>query len=204
MLINNIEKIKNLLEFDKTDVKDTFYYVQVMQRKKDNIEVKKERNNDARTIKQYYIDNLEYFEFKIPEIILLCETFNARAYISLSKKSYKQIAFELLKEISENIFHGNYKQISRFYSSCCGRHSKEKTWLIDYDLKDLILLASIKAQINSCKSGFEENIIEVLETIDGFHIITRPFDTRGIEDLTSNNIISLHKENPTLLYFNKK
>lgn len=204
MIINNIEKIRKLLEFDTADKKDTFYFVQIMQRKKDNILIAKERNNNARTIKLYYIDNIEYFDIKTPEIIALSELFNARAYISLSKKSYEQIAFESLKSISDNMFHKNYKQISHSYSSCCGRFSKEKTWLIDFDSKNLNVLESIKLQVNNCNSGFEKNIIEVLETINGFHIITHPFDIRGIKELIQNKVVDLHKDNPTLLYFNKK
>lgn len=222
MIINNIEKIKNLLEFDKSEVRDTFYFIQVMQRKKDNIHIKKERNNDARTIKHYYVDNMEYFEEKLPEIITLCETFNARAYISLSKKSYEQIAFELLREISGNIFHKNYKQLSHSYSSCCGKHSKEKLWLIDYDCQDLESLELIVNKINKCWSVvFNENtietttqnnceilktrnVVEIIPTLNGFHIITIPFDIRGISDLIEMKAIEVHKDNPTLLYFNKK
>lgn len=218
MVINNIEKVKNLLEFDKSEVRDTFYFVQIMKRRKDSIEHKKERSNSIRTIKHYYVDSMEYFEEKFSEIITLCETFNARAYISLSKKSYKQIGFELLREISQNIFHENYKQLSHSYSSCCGKHSKSKLWLIDYDCQDLKSLELIVDKINKCWSKvFNENevntdceifrkrnVIEIIPTLNGFHIITIPFDVRGISDLIEMKAIELHKDNPTLLYFNKK
>lgn len=218
MIINNIKKIKNLLEFDKSKVRDTFYFIQIMQRKKDNIQIKKERNNNTRTIKNYYVDNMEYFEEKLSEIITLCEAFNARAYISLSKKSYKQIGFESLREISDNIFHGNYKQLSHSYSSCCGKHSKEKLWLIDYDCQDLKSLEIIVDKINKCWSKVfngneanknceilkQRNVLEIIPTLNGFHIITIPFDIRGISDLIEMKAIELHKDNPTLLYFNKK
>ena len=62
-MVNNFKQIRALLDFRS---KDDFYFLQILQRKKDQkdkaIKVNG-TNNNARLVKAYYISSLEYFDF---------------------------------------------------------------------------------------------------------------------------------------------
>ena len=82
--VDNFEKIKRLLQFDDTG--DLFYFIQIMQRKKDGEDIKK--NN--RIIMNYYITSLDYLNDREDEIKTLCKIYNARAYIGINPGSFKK------------------------------------------------------------------------------------------------------------------
>ena len=86
-MINNFEQIKKLLEFRS---EDDFYFLQILQRKKDHPAGKVNgTNNNSRLIKAYFIKSIEHLEFVEPEIIELCKLFQARAGINLNRRSFK-------------------------------------------------------------------------------------------------------------------
>ena len=60
MIIDNFDLISNILEWNN---KDEFYFLQIIQRKKDGNETGR-GNNGARLIKAYYIFNKEQLERK--------------------------------------------------------------------------------------------------------------------------------------------
>jgi len=75
-MINNIEIIKPFLKFHN---EHDFYFIQVLQRSKDNPELGK--NN--RLIKPYYIYSIEQLDKFFPEMVTLAKSFNARIMIHL-------------------------------------------------------------------------------------------------------------------------
>jgi hypothetical protein len=59
-MVNNLELIKPLLKFESDD---DYYFLQILQRKKDNADLDKRlmgNNNSARLIKGYYIKSVEH------------------------------------------------------------------------------------------------------------------------------------------------
>lgn len=84
-MVDNFELIRTLLKFES---KDDFYFIQILQRPKDNPEI----GASNRLVKSYYIRSLEYFNSKKNEIKQVCELYKARAYIHLTKRSYKDVA----------------------------------------------------------------------------------------------------------------
>ena len=70
MIINNIELIKPFLTFESDD---TYYHFQILKRKKDCEEHDKGRNNNARCLRSYYINSIEYLEDRFDEIQKLCK-----------------------------------------------------------------------------------------------------------------------------------
>ena len=94
MILDNIDKIKELMRFD--DEHD-YYFVQVIQRRKDNLGMQ----CDARGIKAYYINSMKDFDSKLPEIKLMSRSFNARVYIHLNPRNYRST---ILKTVSSLAF----------------------------------------------------------------------------------------------------
>ena len=127
-MIDVFEQIKPLLVFED---KDDFYYLQILQRKKEN----KELGSNSRVIKNYYINNLEYFEKKYDEIKRLCDMFNARAMLRLNKRSYSKVAFKTIQNVANSMSNGEFEFIKKSYDRACGNghNDKNKKWIIDID-----------------------------------------------------------------------
>jgi len=194
-MINNAQQIKQLLDFT---IDGTFYMVQIMRRRKDQLKNDSQKGDNI-TIKNYFIDSYDNFDKKIPEIIDMCECFNARAYIRLNRCFYDKVALETLAITAEYIKNGNNRNVKSVYATACGRrcYDSDKKWIIDIDEKQ-INHEIIKCIKNAC-SKFDENIIAILETVNGYHIVTHPFDLRDF--VREYPFIDIHKNNPTLLYY---
>lgn len=187
-MINNLEKIKQLLTFETSD---DFYLIEILQRKKENPNI----NKNARLIKHYYINSIEHLESNMDEIINLCKFFNARAGIRLNKRSYRKCAFENLRKLSEIIYNGDFSHAKNQFNKSAGStisDSANKTWIVDIDNEDLINLSSIKEDILNIS---KDVIIAELPSKSGLHLITKPFDRSKFK-----HTIEIHKDNPTNLY----
>lgn len=199
-MIDNIDLIKPLLTFDSTD---DFYYLQIIQRKKDmkDATFKLGTNNSARSIKEYYISNIEYLEKKYHEIKTLCDVFNARASIRLNRRSYKKVAFKTLANIANTMSNGEMKHIKSCYSKACGQTSNEKTnktWIIDID--DMSQVTTIKTILLNQELRPEgTKLVAEIPSKSGLHLITRPFDIKKAQELGLPKA-DIHKNNPTNLY----
>lgn len=204
--VNNFEQIESLLDFTSSD---DFYFVQIIQRKKENPEISHHKSNRTRAIKSYDINSLELFRNKKSEIIELCKVFNARAYIHLTKRSYKKLAFQMQLNIAERCISGNYELMGRVFNTCCGITEvrvKPFNWVVDIDNMDTDVLAEYIKLIESIYVPIdnESAIIDIIPTINGEHLITRPFNVHKFkQDLVINQLedIDIHKNNPTLLYY---
>lgn len=212
MIINNFKQIVELLTFESTD---DFYHLQILMRKKDLPEHARGRNNNARCIKTYYIKNKEYLLEKEEEIIGLCHMFTARAYINLNRKSFKKASLQLLKELSDRIIYEQYDHVYRAYQTVVGEslvNVGEKRWVIDVDDTDINAALQVANWIKLCESkyildpelGTYDNIITFIPTVNGHHIITKAFNLKQFEPYQLKFKVDIQKNNPTLLYFNKK
>lgn len=198
-MIDNFNLITPLLNF-KSD--DDFYFIQVLQRKKDHKKGKVNgTNNNSRLIKAYYVSNLEYLEFIKPEIIELCKLFNARAGINLNKRSFKRTHMELLKKVIAQMENGSYSKGPKAYSSVAGAMSpkEDKMWILDIDepINVDFKFAKLKLYLQKCQP-IGDKIIIVIPSKNGFHLITKPFNLANMHLHYPN--IEIHKNNPTNLY----
>ncbi len=191
-MINVFEEIKDLLTFES---EDDFYYLQILQRKKENPQL----GSNSRVIKNYYIGSVEYLENKMPEIIDLCNSFNARAMLRLNKRSFEKVAFKTIQNVANSIANREYSFIKKSYDRACGNghNSKDKTWIIDLDGEfsngDL---DEIKAYIRNCRP-FGNKVLKILPTKNGVHLITEPFDLMEFREIFN---VDVHKDNPINLY----
>ena len=132
-MINNIEYIKRLLNFDN---EGDFYMIYVFKRKKDQPEGERDNHQSVRTIKSYCIDSISYLDMRYDEIKTLCEVFKARAYIHVVKQNHKDVAMNMITEIVTRIQSGQINQKNVFDSVVGQIKTTEKRWIIDVDDKD--------------------------------------------------------------------
>ena len=223
MVVDNFELFKGLLKFED---KDDFYFCQIIQRKKDGNDVPS-ANNGYRTIKTYYIRSMEDYERRIPAIKQLCEQNNARAYINPNVRNARGILLTLIKESATLLEEDRCNQCFRLFDHCCGitpKRGVKKLWIVDVDSKSEDAVCDVTNAVNRCKSANKvddehyNNVVAVIPTLNGFHLITCGFDRTQLKDFLaqslagykeSTNLIldicaSIKKDNPTLLYFKAK
>ena len=201
MRVDNFDLIKN--HINTSEDGSEFYMLQIMRRAKDQKGYDGKRKQSV--IKSYFISSPEYLDAKRDEIIKLCEMFNARAYINLNKKSYKQVTLKALEILAGKIAHEDYA-IKTLFESACGQTGScdgLKTWLVDFDSKDLDELERVKFIIDSIEPKGIEKIVETVPTRNGYHLITRPFNKKEFYEIYNENL-DIHNNNPTVLYMNLK
>ena len=194
MEINNLQLIKPLLNFANDDV---FYHLQIIKRKKEH----RSLGSNSYVVKTYYISSIEYLEFKMSEIIELCKFHQARAYINLTPRSFEKIAFHTLKKVTDCIMNKDYKSVRKAYESICGKYGHgDKIWVIDVDDRDFNKVLKIGETVNKIESGNSVNVLEYIPTLNGFHILTKPFDKSVFSKIYD---LDIHTNNPTILYLYK-
>lgn len=198
MKVDNFDLIKKHIHSSDNG---EFYMLQIMRRTKDQKGY--EGKHKQSIIKTYFISSVEYLDSKRDEIVGLCEMFNARAYINLNKKSYKQVSLKALEILAGKIAHEEYDIRSLFESACgqTGACDGQKTWIVDFDSKDLDELDRIKNIIDSIDPKGVSKIVETVPTRNGYHLIARPFNKKAFYEMY-NNSIDIHDNNPTLIYMN--
>ena len=198
---NNFEQIRNMLRFED----DYFYFIQIIQRRKENPGL---ANSSNRIIRSYNISSLDKFDENKDEIIKLCETFNARAYIHLNRRRWSKIALECLRHNAELIANIQYPGIKSSFETVIGRtngeSSETKTWIIDIDMNDLEVVNKIERIINGIApiDRVTTKLKYVIPTKNGFHMITEPFDRTEFAKYMQlqGDVPDVHTDNPTILF----
>lgn len=189
------DNLKLIIPFLKFETDDDFYYLQVLQRKKENEDLK----SNSRVIKNYYITSVNQLEERYDEITTLCNIFNARAMIRLNKRSFKNIAFKTLTNIANTMANGEYSFIKKSYDRACGlgHNDPSKKWVLDYDSFSINELSDMLTYIKTIEPlGRKE--LAIIPSKNGYHIITNPFNLQRFKQ--DFNDIDVHKDNPTNLY----
>ena len=194
-MINNLELIKPLLNFDN---EDDFYMLYIFKRKKDQPEGERDNHQSVRTIRSYCISSIEQLEKRYDEIIQLCEMFKARAYIHIQKQNHKDVSLDMLVDLAQRIKSGQHQQQNLFDSIVGQMKTYEKRWIVDVDTKDVDIILKIRYIINTCKpEGLK--IHRTIPTKNGVHLITDRFDVMEFKKHYPE--IDIQKKNPTLLYY---
>lgn len=200
-MVDNKEIIKPLLIFPN---KDCFYFVQIIQRKKDH---KGERlggsNNNSRLIKAYYIKSIDQLEIHWEEMVKLAEVFNARVSINLNPRNFRKAAFHTIQKIANQMSNDVFNEVHKAYNSVCGEYHSEmdKRWILDIDKEDLPKFDEILQFVQDLHDEIQNrdyNILAVLPTKSGKHIITNPFNLDKFSKKYPE--ISVHKNNPVNCY----
>lgn len=196
-MVDNFDRIIALLKFEEPG---NFYFIQVIQRKKDHKEENKRlgRNNNARLIKAYYIYSVaQLMEYK-DEIIALSKLFNARVGINLNPRNDRSTALDMQVRLADSIRSGNYN-VSKMYTSACGASlGTDKTWIVDIDTQSLSVIAEIIDFIRTLRPEGNEKLLASIPTKSGYHLITKRFDGQTFKQKFPE--VEIHKNNPTCLY----
>ena len=201
MEINNFDLILDQLSFNN---RDEFYFVQVIQRRKDGNEGLHVRSG-YRLIKSYYIySKQELIDLK-DRIIELCRNNNARAYINPNVRNAKEVALECIKKYADLVLNDNSFMGNNIWDSSCGcTRARGYKALCIIDVDNLEHLETIKTIINSCQGAPGERIKYVVPTVHGCHLITYGFNREEFNNRlreTEVGYVDVHKDNPTLLYY---
>jgi len=192
MEVNNFDIILPMLSFNNSD---EFYYLQILQRKKEN----KQLGSNSRVIRNYYIKSTDYLLKRKDEIIDICKIFNARASLRLNKRSFEKVAFKAIQNIANSISNKEFGFCMKSYDRACGQgHIETKAkWILDIDeigrsTNEMILFIENECQPIGTK------FIKIIPSKNGMHLITYPFNV--IEFKKRYTDIEIHKDNPTNLY----
>lgn len=139
-MVNNFDQIRSLLKFEN---EGDCYYVQLLRRQSDDphtdgmADPRYHGNMHSRSVKDFLIPSLEYYDKVKEDIIAMCKLFNVRAYIRLNKRTYKNIALEMLKHIasqcaSGETFNSPYSLVASAAGQVCSA-GEGKTWIVDLD-----------------------------------------------------------------------
>lgn len=198
--MNTIDNLNLVLPFLVFESADDFYYLQILQRKKENPQL----GRNSRVIKNYYIKSQEDLIKKYDEIKDLCRLFNARASLRLNKRSFEKVAFKAMINMAENMGQRDYLHVSHCYDRAIGdgHNDKNKKWIIDIDAPvggviSAEYLEKMKGYINNQRPEGNK-ILSIIPSKTGIHLITSPFDLKTFYDEYPD--IDVHRDNPTNLY----
>ena len=192
-MVDNFKLISDFITFDS---EDDFYFMQIMQRAKENPDI----GCNNKIIKTYYIRSKKYLNEHESEIKSLCDLFNARAYIHLTKRSFKKTCLLTLNTIAANLLSDTVRGTYKAYNHACGIQydTKTKKWIIDIDSKDTNEVIRVKNIIHECMPVGDKVLLEV-PTKNGIHLITTPFNLKEFREVCTDEL-DIHKNNPTVLY----
>lgn len=171
-IIDNREKILPLLKFKE----GIFYYFQVISRKKDNPGQLRDFHLFSRCV-----TSEEIFNFTYEEVVVLCNSYNARCYISLFPRSIEKFTKKLNLLLSSKIANDAYTpKIFRAVDSVAldddiikwkGVLSSSRCML---DVDSIDLDSGLLDSLDSFLSG-KVSIEAVIPSVSGVHYICNNF-----------------------------
>lgn len=198
-MINNIDNI--LPHFYFNEANWMFMHCQIVQRAKDHPGEKVKEG----ALKTYFVRSREHLERLMPEIILLCEHYGARAYINLAGKDFDALQKAMLKLLAIDIAQGNVRNPRRCLNSAAGQlKSRRPLWIIDIDDRSIEFTVRyfLKEKLFPDSPYESDYIIAQIPTVQGFHLITKPFNLKEFSEAFPT--IDVHKNSMgTLLYYPK-
>ena len=175
-MIDNFEKIRGLLSFKK----DTYYFLQVIQRRKD----KGNEGLFSESIQRYtkYITNLETLDKIKRDVQEICNIYNARAYIELNPRSLKKYTFLMSEKLLERQRTGNFTNVYSIPNQVALSEDTVDTkdlipsrrWLLDID--DFSYLPEIEEWVKTN----DIKVVETLPTVSGYHMCIESFNYKKI------------------------
>ena len=204
-MVDNFNVIKEHMMFRN---ERSFYFVQILKRKKENPEMK----SYSRPIESFYIFSKEDLERYKQYIIDKCEKNRARAYIKMNCLDAESVMLEQIATITRAIRDNDWKAMSKTLNSACGicgkQNGNEKLYLVDLD--DIQVDSNeMKNMVNYIDSlqplKFDENnnliskVKMAIPTKHGCHLLVTGFDKQTFKQNYNN--IDVHDDGITLLYF---
>lgn len=201
-IVDNFELFKSVMKFDS---EDDFYFVQILIRGKDgHTEQGVNGNNKNRLIKIYTIKSADHLSRVEDEIKAICRAVNGRAYIHPARRSFREVADEMFRNFTQTYISHNDIGLKGCYSTACGKSfvTKHKLYVVDLDGEDANIdkMNAVAEFIeDECEPFGTLKLQYIVPTAHGKHLICKPFNTQKFCEKFPT--IDVHKNNPTLLYF---
>lgn len=193
MIIDNFDLIAEWFKGLESN-KDYYIQVEIIQRKKDGVNVGNSTSNDNRSIKKFYPTSVESLLAYKERIIDIVKRNNARAYIYPAYISKKQVYHKLLLDLVSKVTLENFdKPVENLAPALCSQCLTSKYLIFDVDSKDPDKLKTTLDAVSSLSKS-----ITVLNTVNGFHILCKPFNYTEID---WDSDVELKTKNLTLLYY---
>lgn len=211
IIVDNFNLIGAYFLPDQVYNPDAFWSIRIIKRKKENPDLGK----NSKLVRSYQVQSIEELQNLKPSIIKHCIDNNARAYIDLNPKSWKQAAYQELKAIADIIAEERFGDLPRVLDKTIDSGAKMKlkeswmkNWVIDIDDKDQGFIDSVKYMIDRCfpVDNGKASIKCEIPTINGVHLITSPFDCKRFDDtfreaLPHKEVPEIKKDSPTILFY---
>lgn len=179
--IDNFDQIKSLMAFRESD--NLFLHLQILRRGKDHPDLPAAN----KLMKSWLVRSAEHLDSLKDEVVFLCEHYKARAYISCVPKSIEKLNQLVMRKLTDNQYTGNVINPWHVFNSACGElPGVEKRWVVDVDTKDKDAVDFIKLEIDRVWVNAHQNdwgklresawLIAEVPTLNGFHLISRPFN----------------------------
>lgn len=200
-VVDNFDKVRNFMQFDTPN---TFYWVQVLKRRKDNPGM----HGDSVQVGSYCFYSYDELLSKKEELMKLSRTFNARVVLWVNRRNTKDLLIPIAQTALQYLQSNQSGAVPKIFEHVCGSNKQvgiNSLYIVDIDTKDPIMLNKYVDLIIKCGETnpcFEINTI--LPTIHGYHVICNGFNIELFKQLlVINNLdkVDIHKDNPTVLYF---
>lgn len=203
--IDNFEQIENLLTFNN---EDEFYMLQLLKRKKENPNMK----GDSQPIKTVYLHRKgQLLELK-EDLVFLANYTNSRIYLNPNVKSFKKCTCLCLAEMAKRIANDDFHKPYKVFDSVAGSAGacRDTRWVLDVDWVDCLdseyvyyiperekFVEKLREAISNIQP-IGDKLMAIIETKNGVHLIVKPFNPNEFAKLYPK--VSIHKNNPTLVY----
>lgn len=208
-MTDNFERFRSFMQLPEEEGGDAYYVIELVRRGKDCPDLPAANYH----FKNYYIDSLKKYDSVQDEIRTLCRTFRLRAYVSVNRKSFRQVAMNTIAEMSRRAALEDFRRPYAVFESCSGKFvdKDNKHWVVDVDdcsvfgeLGERCKAWDYRDVMSVCKPTGEK-IELVMPTRSGVHLITKPFDVQHFKELCErgfgwNDIPDIKKNHLTLLY----
>lgn len=134
-MTDNFELIKEFIKNNYTLNKGDFFLLQILKRRKENPDMKK----DVSSIDNFIIINPEDLDFYKDDIIRLCQDNNARAYFRLNKRNEDKIALQTLKISTDDLIERIHPKYEKPFEEYCKKHNINKEILTETGKKFQII-----------------------------------------------------------------
>lgn len=200
-MINNLELIKPLFYFNEAN--NMFFHCQIVQRAKDH---KGEKVNEG-PLHTYLVRSKEHLDKLMPEIMLLCEHYGARAYINVAGKDFSTLRDEMARSIVNDVIDDVLRNPMKYLNSTTGKiTSRLPKWIVDiddmdeHDAVENYLINELSR--SDFMGGKAISLYAQIPTRAGMHLITSGFNLQEFHNKFPH--INVHKNSMgTLLYHPK-
>lgn len=201
LLVDNFDKVKNVVQWKP---EQTYYKFVALIRAKDYKDGERpvlfDKEKQECFVRQWLVDNEEYFERVKEDMKTVVEMFKCRLYMTLDRKSTmktllaardvinRQLDSYLgVKEpqVSVKMFNKLVPSVTQLAESS---DKEGRRWMFDVDTKNEDVLKAVKELCG-------EYYLETFETKNGYHVVAnKKFDANGLLRLVQNGYTNTNVE----------